>query len=251
MPPFWTNRFEILASISTPCALTRLRLLTAPGSGKESFHLEVSLTGSDLRYEAGDSLGVFPSNDSAAVDAVRAAAGLSGAEPVESAGTNLREVLTRQVTPPEPSRQLLAAPLEKCPEAAELSELIDPKAKSVMDDWIDGREAVDILPPYPRARFSAGELVKVLACCTASTRMSPTHTGRFSVADREQDLSGTLSVEHPRLLRRAVDRRGIGGAVLALLARGTEGDFVHLIGERVGQAWGKTLQTLVTAPGGA
>jgi sulfite reductase (NADPH) flavoprotein alpha-component len=145
-----------------PARLTRTRLLTAPGSGKETLHFEVSLAGSGLAYEVGDSLGIFPANDAAEVDAVLAASGLSGDEPVESAGVNLREVLTRQVTLREPSRQLLAAILEKCPEAAELSELVDPEAKSVMDDWVDGREVVDILQAYPRAGFTADELVKVL-----------------------------------------------------------------------------------------
>ncbi len=145
-----------------PARLTKTRRLTAPGSGKETLHFEVSLAGSGLAYEVGDSLGVFPSNDPAEVDAALAAAGLSGDETVESAGTSLREVLGRQVTLREPSRQLLAAILAKCPEATELSELIDPEAKSVMDDWIDGREVVDILQAYPQARFTADELVKVL-----------------------------------------------------------------------------------------
>ncbi|MEX1110659.1 MAG: sulfite reductase subunit alpha [Chthoniobacterales bacterium] len=145
-----------------PACLTRTRLLTAPGSGKETLHFEVSLAGSGLVYEVGDSLGIFPANDAAEVDAVLTASGLSGDEPVESAGVNLREVLTRQVTLREPSRQLLAAILAKCPEAAELSELVDPEAKSVMDSWIDGREVVDILQAYPRAGFTADELVKVL-----------------------------------------------------------------------------------------
>jgi len=145
-----------------PARLTRARSLTGAGSGKETLHFEVSLAGSGLAYEVGDSLGVFPSNDRAEVDAVLAASGLNGDEAVESAGTNLREVLTRQVTLREPSRQLLAAILEKAPDAAELSELIDPEAKSVMDDWIDGREVVDILLAYPQAKFTAEELVKVL-----------------------------------------------------------------------------------------
>ena len=145
-----------------PARLTRTRLLTAPGSGKETLHFEVSLAGSGLAYEVGDSLGIFPSNDALEVDAVLAATGVRGDEPVESAGADLREVLTRQVTLREPSRQLLAAILEKCPDANELSEFIDPEAKSVMDDWIDGRDVVDILQAYPRARFTADELVKVL-----------------------------------------------------------------------------------------
>ena len=145
-----------------PARLTRTRLLTAPGSGKETLHFEVSLAGSGLAYEVGDSLGIFPSNDALEVDAVLAATGLRGDEPVESAGADLREVLTRQVTLREPSRQLLAAILEKCPDANELSEFIDPEAKSVMDDWVDGRDVVDILRAYPEARFTADELVKVL-----------------------------------------------------------------------------------------
>ena len=145
-----------------PACLTKTRCLTAPGSGKETLHFEVSLAGSGLVYEVGDSLGIFPSNSAVEVDAVLAATGLAGDEPVASANATLREVLTRQVTLREPSRQLLAAILEKCPDASELSELIDPEAKSVMDDWIDGREVVDILQAYPQAKFTAEELVKVL-----------------------------------------------------------------------------------------
>jgi sulfite reductase (NADPH) flavoprotein alpha-component len=148
-----------------PAKLPVSRLLTAAGSGKETLHFEVSLAGSGLSYEVGDSLGIFPTNSAAAVDAVLAASGLSGEVKVSGSDgveTSLREVLTRQVTLREPSRQLLAAILEKCPEASELSELLDPEAKSVMDDWIDGREVVDILEAYPSVRWEVAELVKVL-----------------------------------------------------------------------------------------
>lgn len=146
-----------------PAYLSRSVPLTRGGSGKETLHFEVSLAGSGLAYEAGDSLGVFPTNDSGEVDAVLAAAGLSGDENVESSGTKLREVLSHQVTLREPSRQLLAAIIGKDPSSAgELSELIDPEAKTVMDDWIDGREVVDILEKFPGAKFNAEELVKVL-----------------------------------------------------------------------------------------
>ena len=146
-----------------PASLTKSAPLTSGGSGKETLHFEVSLAGSGLAYEAGDSLGVFPANDPADVDAVLAAAGLSGRENVESAGINLRELLSRHVTLREPSRQLLSAIVEKDPSSAgELSELTDPEAKTVMDDWIDGREVVDILEKFPGAKFSADELAKVL-----------------------------------------------------------------------------------------
>ena len=146
-----------------PARLSKVAPLTRGGSGKETMHFEVSLAGSGLVYEAGDSLGVFPTNNPAQVEAVLAAAGLSGDEQVESAGTTLREVLSHHVTLREPSRQMLAAILEKDPSTAfRLSELIDPEAKSVMDDWVDGREVVDILEMFPGAKFNAEELVKVL-----------------------------------------------------------------------------------------
>ena len=146
-----------------PARLTKIAPLTRGGSGKDTVHFEVSIAGSGLVYEAGDSLGVFPTNDPAEVAAVLAAAGMSGDEMAESARTTLREVLSHQVTLREPSRQLLAAILEKDPStASQLSELVDPEAKAAMDDWVDGREVVDILEMFPGVKFTADELVKVL-----------------------------------------------------------------------------------------
>jgi sulfite reductase (NADPH) flavoprotein alpha-component len=141
------------------------KVLTQAGSGKETIHFELGLAGSGLRYEVGDSLGVFPSNDSAEVDELLKVAGLDGDEAVETtdgATKKLRDILHRDVTLREPSRQLLAAVLEKCPDKEELAELVDPEAKAVMDEWLEGREVIDILLEYPGAKFTAPELVKVL-----------------------------------------------------------------------------------------
>lgn len=148
-----------------PAQLTAARPLTQSGSGKETWHFEVSIGGSGLRYEAGDSLGIFPVNDPSEVGGVLSAAGLSGDEIVaapDGRSLPLREVLERQASLREPSRQLLSAIAAKCPGAEELTELIDPEAKTVMDAWIDGREVIDILEAYPQARFTAEELVKAM-----------------------------------------------------------------------------------------
>jgi sulfite reductase (NADPH) flavoprotein alpha-component len=148
-----------------PAHVTCEKVLTRAGSGKETIHFELGLAGSGLRYEVGDSLGVFPSNDSTEVEALLKAAGLGGDEVVETADgatKKLRDILQRDVTLREPSRQLLAAVLEKCPDKEELAELVDPEAKAVMDEWLEGREVIDILLEYPGAKFSAPELVKVL-----------------------------------------------------------------------------------------
>lgn len=148
-----------------PARLSAVRTLTQSGSGKETLHFEVSLAGSGLFYEAGDSLGIFPSNDPAEVDEVLAATGLSGKTTVEApagGSATLHEVLMRQVTLREPSRQLLAAIVEKWPAAEELAELIDPEAQRVLQEWLDGREVIDVVQAYPQAQFTARDFVKTL-----------------------------------------------------------------------------------------
>ena len=61
------------------------RRLNKPGSGKETWHVDIDLAGTDLDYVVGDSFGIFPANDHGLVTAVLAAldvpAGLSHRRP--------------------------------------------------------------------------------------------------------------------------------------------------------------------------
>ena len=66
--------------------------LNKPGSNKETWHIDLGLGDSGLTYSAGDSLGIFPRNDPALVDAVIAAAGMPADFPI--ADRTLRETLT-------------------------------------------------------------------------------------------------------------------------------------------------------------
>jgi sulfite reductase (NADPH) flavoprotein alpha-component len=60
------------------------RLLNAPGSAKETRHLEIILEGSGLEYEVGDALGVVPTNCPDFVREILDAAGLDGEEAVKA-----------------------------------------------------------------------------------------------------------------------------------------------------------------------
>jgi sulfite reductase (NADPH) flavoprotein alpha-component len=51
--------------------LSRSRL-NKPGSEKETWHIEIDISGTDLTYEVGDSFGIFPRNDPDLVDAILA-----------------------------------------------------------------------------------------------------------------------------------------------------------------------------------
>lgn len=146
-----------------PARITKVAPLTRGASDKETLHFELSLAGSGLAYEVGDSLGIFPTNDPCEVEALLAAASLDGDVKLGEPEAALRDILLKQVTLCDPSRQLLAAIVEKDPSSAEeLSEMLDPEARSAMEEWIDGRDVLDILGKFPRAKFTAEELVKVL-----------------------------------------------------------------------------------------
>ncbi|MER3125236.1 assimilatory sulfite reductase (NADPH) flavoprotein subunit [Bacillus pumilus] len=56
--------------------------LNGRGSNKETRHLELSLEGSGLVYEPGDSLGIYPTNDPALVDELITTCGWNAEEPV-------------------------------------------------------------------------------------------------------------------------------------------------------------------------
>jgi sulfite reductase (NADPH) flavoprotein alpha-component len=71
--------------------LSRTRLNNS-GSSKETWHIEFDLAGTGITYCVGDSLGIFPRNHLALVDAVIAAIGAPPDFPI--AGSSLREVLT-------------------------------------------------------------------------------------------------------------------------------------------------------------
>ena len=67
-----------------PAVLKTNRVLNAPGSAKETRHLEIILEGSGLDYEVGDALGVVPTNCPDFVGEILDAAGLDGEEAVKA-----------------------------------------------------------------------------------------------------------------------------------------------------------------------
>ncbi len=148
-----------------PAPLAVNRSLTGEGSNKDTRHLEISLTGSGLKYEVGDSLGVFPTNESELVEAILAVMGFNGVELVntpDGLASNLREALTKNFILTEPSKQLLQAVSERDPAAASLAGLLDPAAKAELETFLWGRDVLDILEEFPAARFTAEEFVKLL-----------------------------------------------------------------------------------------
>ncbi len=93
-----------------PATLLAVRNLNGAGSAKEVNHVEISLAGSELVYEAGDALGVMPQNCPALVADVLAALGCDGEEAVPAAGGELplRRALTEIYDLGKPTAELVS-----------------------------------------------------------------------------------------------------------------------------------------------
>jgi sulfite reductase (NADPH) flavoprotein alpha-component len=151
-----------------PARITENRILTKPGSAKETRHFVVDLTGSGLHYKAGDSLGIFPTNRASEVDALLRLLGATGAEPVSPAMLKLpapiplREALASRLTLASPTPKIvstLAAKATHPDEKAKLAGLLAPEAKEMLTTFLDQREYVDLLAEFPSAKLSPQEFV--------------------------------------------------------------------------------------------
>lgn len=148
-----------------PAPLAVNQWLTAEGSEKETRHFELSLEGSHLHYECGDSLGVFPSNDPELVEAILEKLGFSGEEEVPAphgAILSLRAALSHHYILTEPSKQFLEAIAHKDSSAAFLKDLLNPNVRTELDRYLWGRDILDPLLEFESVRFAPEEFVKVL-----------------------------------------------------------------------------------------
>jgi sulfite reductase (NADPH) flavoprotein alpha-component len=94
-----------------PAPILAVDRLNAPGSAKEVNHVEFSLEGSDLVYEAGDALGVLPQNCPDLVTELLTTLGCDGEEavPVPDGGTtSLRHALTTCYDLAKPTAEFIA-----------------------------------------------------------------------------------------------------------------------------------------------
>ena len=151
-----------------PAKLKENRLLNKPGSHKETRHLVIDISGSDLHYKVGDSLGVFPSNRTSEVDEIIHRLGVSGNEAVSPVMLKLatpisfRDALTSRLALAKPTRKLLETLAAKAADEgdkAKLAALLAPEAKDALPGYLEDREYIDLLTEFPSAKLTPQELV--------------------------------------------------------------------------------------------
>lgn len=125
--------------------------LNGRGSARETRHLEISLEGSGLDYEPGDSLGIYPENDPQLVDALIATLGWSGAEevPVSKSGDLLpsREALLRHFEITVLTKPFLTR-LADITGHEGLVKLVSPGEEEALKGYLKGRDLLDLVQDY-------------------------------------------------------------------------------------------------------
>ncbi|KON87733.1 sulfite reductase [NADPH] flavoprotein alpha-component [Sporosarcina globispora] len=135
--------------------------LNGRGSNKETRHLELSLEGSGLTYQPGDSLGIYPENDPELVDLLLAEMNW---DPEEAVRVKEETVTLKQALTTHFEITVLTKPLVE--KAAMLSGNGDLR-QLVMDSnqlksYIDGRDLIDLVRDFKPWNSSAQEFVSIL-----------------------------------------------------------------------------------------
>jgi sulfite reductase (NADPH) flavoprotein alpha-component len=144
--------------------LLEKRILTHPASSKRTIHLEFNIAESPLHYEVGDACGVAPENCPALVDEALRLLPFTGEETVElgHSGTfSLRDALLHQLTITRVTRTMIS----RCAELgdiAALRTLLQVGNQAALDEYVHGRDLVDLLREYPGAIQTPADLVKML-----------------------------------------------------------------------------------------
>ena len=187
------NPAQTAASRSTPtrdnpylAPIAEKRALTHPSSSKTTIHVEFDIAESSIHYEAGDACGIVPENSPHLVEAVLNLLPFTGEELVEipkGGNVTLTEALRYHLALTRLTRKMVAhyADLAQC---NRLRALLAPEKQVELDQYLHGRDLIDLLEQCPGAIQSPESLIQMLLRLTPrlySISSSPVaHPGRIS-----------------------------------------------------------------------
>lgn len=192
--------------------------LNAAGSGKDVRQFGFDLGDSGISYEAGDALGIWPKNCPEYVFELEQSLNLNSAAPVvvDTHEKPLHQALLENYEICRPSLEALNFIAERA-SSKELKTLLDADHKKELQDWLYGRQLVDILQEFP-IRASVDELIPLLK------RMQPR---LYSIASSSKaqptrvDLT-VSAVRYSRYRDSKKIRKGVASTFLADRADGVD-----------------------------
>lgn len=192
-----------------PSRLLRNVRLNHPGAAKDTRSFAFSTAESGLDYEAGDALGVWPTNCPELVGEVLSLTKLDADAPVHVSGSGemrLADALATHYEIARPSPEALKLIAARTPGPA-LKQLLGDERKNELKSWLWGQQLADVLHEHP-ASLSADELLGVLK------RMQPR---LYSISSSPKAHAGEvhLTVSAVRYDNGRRKRKGVSSTFLA------------------------------------
>jgi sulfite reductase (NADPH) flavoprotein alpha-component len=139
--------------------------LNGRGSDLETRHLVLSLEGSNLRYEPGDCIGIYPENDPEIVDALISRMNWNPDEPVvvskDGATKPLREALLRSFEITILSRKMIEQ-LANFTSDQRLHELLAQERAAELKEYLKGRDLIDLVTDFSPWNATAQQFISQL-----------------------------------------------------------------------------------------
>ncbi len=197
--------------------------ITGGASGKDVRHIELSIEGSGLSYEPGDSLAVVVSNPPPLVDALLSELGLDGATAVtvREESAKLRDVLQQSLEITAVNLAFLRG-WAAVAESDELSALLATADQDALTEFVDNHQIIDVVQRYPTS-VGAQNFVDMLR------RLSPrSYSISSSLAANPDEVHLTVA----EVRYEAFGTEHWGAASTHLVDRLQEGDTVPVYIER-------------------
>lgn len=171
-----------------------------------------------LSYEAGDALGVWPQNCPDLVNELAAALKLNREAPVivDANEKPLHEALQKNFEICRPSNEALQFIAQRS-KSKELSALLESENKSELQNWLYGRQLVDLIHGFP-IHCSVDEFMRLLK--TIQPRL-------YSIASSSKEFSQQVhltvsAVRYERFFNGKKNRKGVSSTFLADRANGSD-----------------------------
>ncbi len=197
--------------------ITVNKRLSSAASAKEIRHFEFDLGDSGLVYEAGDALGVMPVNNPILVSAILERLGADKDAALPGLSRPLDQELTASFEISTPSRELIAE-IERRAGHDELSHILRHGDKEALENWLWGKDSLDLLQLLPSGAMSAADFVGLL---------KPLQHRAYSISSSPLAAEGRVHLTIASV-RYTTDGREHGGVCSTYLAERAEGEMVGI-----------------------
>jgi sulfite reductase (NADPH) flavoprotein alpha-component len=140
------------------------RALTQDVSSKLTLHVAFDISGSDIRYEAGDACGVIPQNDIHLVEEILHTLNFNGSVPVQlpkAGATDLHDALLNHLQITRLTRRMIEA-YATIGQCQQLFGLLVPEQQAHLEKYTYDRGLIDLLHDYPGVLRDPADLVAML-----------------------------------------------------------------------------------------